>query len=199
MWAVCEIAREEDFRNGVVIADAALRRGLPREELEQCLKLMPRWSGVSRARDVVAFADPLSESPLESISRCGCHALDLPAPELQVEVWYGAKLIGRVDKLWRDVNTIGEDDGFAKYGETELERTAAWRAQKRRTEWLEDVGFEVVHWGWEEAWRPAGVLDTRLRRAFARGMSQSIDPLVRLVPTVPPTPAAPWAAQGRVS
>jgi hypothetical protein len=193
-WVVCEIARDEDFRNGVVIADVALRRGVSRQELLQCLERMSRWSGVARAREVMTFADALSESPLESLSRCGCHALGLPPPELQVAVWCGGELVGRVDKLWREANTIGEDDGFAKYGGTDGEREAAWRAQKRRTERLEDLGFEVVHWGWEEAWRPAGVLDSRLRRAFERGRRQTVDPRVRLVPTEPPATAQRWVA-----
>lgn len=175
---VCDIGRDEPFRNGVVVADAVLRHGLPREELERCCSSMAGWPGVRAAREVIAFADGRAESPLESISRCAVHDLGIEPPEPQVEIWVGGELIARVDFLWRRWKTIGEADGFGKYGVTDGERASRWAEQKRRTERLEDLGFEVVHWGWQEAWRPAGVLDARLQRAFARGRRQELDPRV---------------------
>lgn len=180
---VADIAREEPFRNAVVVADAVLGTGVPKAELEQALARMRRWPGVTRARQVVAFADGLSETPLESISRVAMHLLDLPAPELQVEVWLGGRLLGVVDNLWRQFNTVGEADGFGKYGDDEASRHVMFRKEKVRQEWLEDVGLEVARWTWAEAWRPRGVLDVRLQRAFARGVQQQLDPRVRFVPT----------------
>jgi hypothetical protein len=177
---VVDIARREPFRNGVVVADAVLRKGVDRRWLLAVLATMERWPGVERARRVAAFADGLAESPLESISRVAIHELGLPAPELQVEVWLAGRFLGRVDKLWRGFNTVGEDDGVAKYG---ADPAASFKASKVREDWLEDVGLEVARWGWDEAWRPAGVLDRRLERAFARGVRQQLDPRVRFVPT----------------
>ena len=178
-----DLARQECFRNAVVVADAVLRRGVPRAELQRCLDEAVSWVGVAQARPVVPFADGLAESALESISRVAFRELGLPPPELQVEVWLEHRLLGRVDYLWREMNTIGESDGVAKFGATEGERAAAFRAAKVRQEWLEDVGFQVPRWGWNEAWRPRGVLDSRLLRAFDRGRAQTLDPRVRLVPT----------------
>lgn len=178
-----DIARNESFRNAVVVADAALRLGASREQLQRCLDEARAWVGVVAARDVASFADARAESPLESISRVAFHELGLPAPELQVEVWLGDRLLGRVDNLWRSANTIGEADGVAKFGASDEERRLSFRAAKQRQEWLEDVGFQVARWGWSDAWRPKGVLDARLLRAFERGRRQHLDPNVRLVPT----------------
>ncbi|MCW2598632.1 MAG: hypothetical protein JWM02_461 [Frankiales bacterium] len=180
---VADIAREESFRNAVVVADAVLGSGLEREEVLACLGRMRRWPGVAKARRAVEFADGLSETPLESISRVAMHELGLPAPELQVEVWLGGRFLGRVDKLWRQFNTVGEDDGVGKYGEDDASLRTAFRKEKVRQEWMEDVGLEVARWTWGQAWRPRGVLDARLERAFARGRRQELDPRVRFVPT----------------
>ncbi len=180
---VTDIAREESFRNAVVVADAVLGAGVHRSHVDLSLAKMRRWPGVAGARKVLSFADGLAESPLESISRVAIHELGLPAPELQVEVYLGDRLLGRVDKLWRAYNTVGEDDGIAKFGDDEQTRRAAFRRLKVRNDALEDVGFEVASWTWEEAWRPRGVLDQRIMRAFARGSAQVLDPGVRFVPT----------------
>ena len=180
---VTDIAREECFRNAVVVADAVLRAGVHPSHLDLSLGKMHRWPGVVAARKVLAFADGLSESPLESISRVAIHELGLPAPELQVEIYLGDRLLGRVDKLWREFNTVGEDDGIAKFGEDEDTRRAVFRRLKVRNDGLEDVGLEVASWTWDEAWRPRGVLDQRIQRAFSRGRAQVLDPRVRFVPT----------------
>ena len=180
---VADLAREETFRNAVVVADAVLGSGVERADLVACLGRMRRWPGVIKARRAVAFADGLAESPLESISRVALHELGVPAPELQVEVWLGARFLGRVDKLWRQFNTVGEDDGLGKYGGDDVSRRATFREEKIRGEWLEDVGLEVARWTWEEAWRPRDVLDARLERAFARGRRQQLDPRVHFLPT----------------
>src|SRR5947209_16602181 len=47
---VIDIARAESFRNAVVVANAALRRGVDRSDLEACLARMKRWPGAARAR-----------------------------------------------------------------------------------------------------------------------------------------------------
>jgi hypothetical protein len=180
---VADVARAEPFRNAVVVADAVLGRGVPRAELERCLAGMRRWPGVVAARRAVAFADGRAESPLESISRVAIHERALPAPELQVEVWLGDRFLSRVDKLWRKHNTVGEADGLTKYGDDPASIAAALEQEKVRGDWMQDVGLEVARWTWEHAWRPEGVLDARLRQAFARGQQQRLDPRVRFVPT----------------
>jgi len=182
---VVDIARDECLRNAVVVADAALRAGLERSDLTQRLDRMRRWPGVVAARTAVWFASALAESPLESVSRVAMHELGLPAPELQVEVWADGEFVARVDHLWREFRTVGEADGLGKYGTEEKAVTTALRREKRTMDRLEDLGFEVVRWGWADAWRPEGTLRPRLLRSFERGRRQELDPSVRFVTTSP--------------
>jgi hypothetical protein len=175
---VVDLARGEGLRSGVVVADAALRAGLSQEVLLDVAQRCAGWPGGAEGLKVARFADGLAESPLESLSRVGFRRLGLPAPELQVEVWEGRRFVARVDHLWRATDTVGQADGALKYdGRRQV------LADKWQDEWLENLGFEVVRWGWEHAWRPRGVLDVRVRRAMARGARQELDPRVRLVPT----------------
>jgi predicted transcriptional regulator of viral defense system len=67
---VVDIARSTVFREGVVVADSALRlRKTTKDELHTVLEECTHWPGVDQARRVVTFSDGLSESPLESCAR----------------------------------------------------------------------------------------------------------------------------------
>jgi hypothetical protein len=183
-----DIARTESFRDAVVVAAAVLAKGVSKASMEQTLDQMDRWPGVQQARTAIAFADGRSESALESVSRVAIHLLELPPPELQVKVYLGTTLIGRVDKLWRQFNTVGEDDGLEKFGDGPQERQESFKALTVRGQGLEDVGLELARWGWDDAFsRSATVLKPRLLRAFARGSAQTLDPGVRFVTTGVPT------------
>lgn len=175
---VVEIARDESFRNAIVVADAALRAGATREQLNAVIGRCSACPGTLAARRAADFADGLAETPLESISRVACHDVGLPPPELQIKVYLGRELIARLDFLWRDTNTAGLADGAVKYPDR-----AAVMAEKWQVERLEDIGLEVPRWGWDDAWRPQGVLDVKIRRAMARGARQELDPRVRFVRT----------------
>jgi Protein of unknown function (DUF559) len=124
----------------------------------------PRWPGIQRARRLVAFADPLAESVLESISRAVFHEHGLPPPELQVWVGDEDEIAGRVDFFWREQRTIAEADGAIKYT-----GPARALAQLNRDARLRAAGFEVVHFTWPEITKvPGQVVDT-IRAAFRRG------------------------------
>jgi hypothetical protein len=174
---VVDLARESDFRSAVVTADAALRRGVDPVELWDVAERCSGWPGLARALRVLDFADGLSETPLESISRVAFPRCGIPLPELQVEVWVDGRRIARVDNLWRDANLVGEADGAGKY-----EGAQDLYAEKRRQDDLTDVGLEVVRWGWDEAWRPKGQLDALVGAAMVRGRRRAVDPRVRFVP-----------------
>jgi len=176
---VVDIARRASFRASVVVADAALRSGLSAEMLAASAGRLAHWPHGANPVSVAAFADGRSESPLESIGRVAMHEQGVEPPELQVEVWCEGRLIARVDHLWERHRTIGEADGLGKYDNA----TSALRDEKRRQEWLEQLGFVVVRYGWEDAYRKQVELADRIRTAFVRGASQTIDPRVRLVRT----------------
>ena len=161
---VIDLARALPFPQGVAVADSALCGGLTsKAALAAIIADCPRWPGLKRARDVVAFSDARSESVLESLSRVVFHRAGLPPPDLQVWLGDDDEVIGRVDFLWRRYRTVGEADGALKYqtparARTQLERDARLRA----------AGYEVVHFTWPEITRaPAQVVDS-IQVAFRR-------------------------------
>lgn len=161
---IVDLARSLEFRAGVVAADSALRQRLvTKADLEKVLTECTRWSGIKTAADVVAFANGLAESVLESLARVVFKDCGLPPPELQV--WVGdAEVVGRVDFLWRRFRTVAEVDGRMKYADPS-------RAvqQLDRDRQLRDAGYEVVHFGWQHINENPGYVSKAIRTAFERG------------------------------
>lgn len=168
-----DLARGGSFEESVVVVDSSLRSGaVSLADLDQVLLDCYGWAGIGRARQAVAFADPKSESVLESLSRAAMHQQGVPAPRTQVVISDDQGPCGRVDFLWEGVGVIGEADGMAKY-EPDGRRTTREivRAEKRREERLVDAGYEVVRWGWADARNPVRSLTGcgRRSRAVPRG------------------------------
>lgn len=165
---VLDLVRTVPFGEAVMVADAALRLGLPRDRL---LESVPAGRGCRRAVLALSFADSRSESPGESESRAVLHVVGLPPPELQVEIRNGyGRLIARVDFLWRSQRVIGEFDGDGKYrGDFGVEPVAAIRAEKERQAALEAMDYRVVRWD-SKVLRTPGALAARLRHALASGL-----------------------------
>lgn len=175
---VVDVARRSSLRAGVVVADAALRGGLDPAVLRAAAAAHAGWPYGRQALRVVQLADGRAESPLESIGRMGLHEQGVEPPELQVEVWLGGRFVARVDHLWEQHHVIGEADGMSKYVESSV-----LREEKVRQEHLERVGFVVVRYDWDEAYRRPAQLADRFRGAFLRGLRSELDPRVRLVRT----------------
>ena len=161
---IVDLARSLEFRAGVVAADSALRQRLvTKADMERVLTECARWSGIKTAADVVAFADRLAESVLESLARVVFKDCGLPPPELQV--WVGeAEVVGRVDFLWRQFWTVAEVDGRMKYGDP---NRAVQQLDRDRL--LRDAGYEVVHFGWQHINESPGYVNAAIRKAFERG------------------------------
>jgi very-short-patch-repair endonuclease/predicted transcriptional regulator of viral defense system len=162
---VLDLARVSPFRAGVVVADSALRNNrTTKQELQAVIKSCRRWPGLQRAAEVVAFADSLAESPLESIARVAFRDCGLPPPQLQAQLGADGFVIARVDFYWERFRTIAEADGEMKYDN----RFAATH-QLRRDADLRDAGFEVVHFGWHDIYETPAQVATSIRAAFRRG------------------------------
>ncbi len=162
-----DIARSSPFRAGVVTADSALRLKLTtKDELRAVLASCRQWPGVTRAADVIEFADRLSESALESICRVAFRELGLPPPELQVRVGGEHGEIGRADFFWKQFATIAEADGALKYADPDKARQQLWRDAR-----LHEAGFQVVHITWSEITRYPDNVAAALRAAFQRGLA----------------------------
>lgn len=147
---VIDLARMSPFANGVVVADCALRRKrTSRAELTAVLKDCAQWRGVRLAGEVVDFADPRAESPLESLARALFRDRGLPPPQLQVNLG-DYELVGRADFYWPEFHTVVEVDGALKYSDARLQAEFRARSQLQRDAGLRAAGFEVVHLTWDD-------------------------------------------------
>ena len=169
---VVDVGRTVSFNQAVVTGDAARRRGLSPSEIEECLERSARRPGLTQARRVAGFLDPLSESPGESLSRIVLHTLGIDPAVAQYEVHdLEGRLVGRADFGWEQHRTLGEFDGRVKYGRLlKLGQTAGdvIYAEKVREDALRDLGWQVVRWTYADLKTPDVIAD-RLSRAFARG------------------------------
>jgi hypothetical protein len=163
---VADLSREHGVATGLAAADAALHAGLTtKEELMSVVAHQRGWPGVKAARRVAEFADELSESPLESISRLRMDEHHLPPPRPQALIcdeW--GVLVARSDFYWDEFGVMGESDGAMKWKND----PGARDAQEEHTRFLESLGLIVVRWGWAEL-RAFDSVVRRLRLGFARG------------------------------
>lgn len=170
---VIDVARTDGFDAGVVAADHALRMGwVEPDQLARSVTRSARRSGMSTARQVVAFADAGSESAGESRSRIVIHRQGLPAPELQAPIVDRlGRIIARSDFRWHEFKTVGEFDGAEKYGRLLRVDQRAGDAvfqEKLREDRIRALGFTVVRWTWAELDDPRA-LGEKIRRALGRG------------------------------
>lgn len=168
---VVDLGRTLPFPDAVAAADAALRTGLDRAEVERALGRASGRPGIATSRRVVAFADPRSESAGESRSRVVLHAIGLPPSSLQYEVTDpSGRVIARCDFGWEEHRTVGEFDGLVKYGrllQPGQTPGEVVHAEKYREDAVRDLGLAMVRWGTSDLSRERMLAD-RLRRAFAR-------------------------------
>ncbi len=170
-----DVARTEKFETAVAMTDFGLRlpqageagslaARVTKETLEEELEALSPTTGHARARAVREFADGLSGSAGESLSRVNIHRLGFPAPELQV-AFTDRRGQMEVDFWWRDVRGIGEFDGEGKYVRHEYThgRTPAQVVidEKNRENRLRAQNTTVARWDWQEA-RSLSVLRTKL-------------------------------------
>lgn len=162
---VADLVRTLPFPEAVMVADAALRLGVERDELFACIGT---GRGCRKAERAVMFADPASESPAESESRARIALAGLPVPEIQAVIRTASGLfIARVDFLWRGKKLIGEYDGEGKYtGEYGHTPAEVIDQEKERQAALEAEGYFVLRWG-KKVLRQPGELERRVQRALA--------------------------------
>ena len=166
--AVLQWAAWAGVEAGVAAADEALRRGMTtRAELSSALSCLPMGRGRGQARAVLLLADGRSASVGESRTRVLLHALGLPEPELQAEVWTPSGLrVGVVDFLLREQRVVIEFDGLVKYREGSAQQELI--REKVREDRLRALGFEVVRLTWRDLHEPEQVLGL-VRAAITRG------------------------------
>ena len=159
---VVDLIRRLPFPDAVAVVDAALRRGLDRDELATTTGY-----GHTRATRAVAFGNGASESFGESYSRAVMHLANIPIPELQVDQFAAdGRFLGRPDFDWGG-KVVGEYDGGGKYdGTYGVDPRTAIEAEKLRAQAFADEGYTLVRWLWRELQVP-GLVPDRIRRAIA--------------------------------
>ncbi|MBK0418330.1 type IV toxin-antitoxin system AbiEi family antitoxin domain-containing protein [Leucobacter sp. CSA1] len=174
-----DLARSEPFPAALACADAVLRRSVRfgaevdvdawrrwREGLLGRAAALPHGRGVRAVRALAHLAHPLSDSPLESMSRLRLLQLGIDVePQHPVPAESGGTL--RLDFLFTGLGIFGECDGKAKYFDPGLlgGRTAedVVYDEKLRYDWICGVtGMRGVRWGASHAAR-ADRLAGRLR------------------------------------
>jgi hypothetical protein len=142
-----DCAREWSLEDAVIAMDAGVlaERTTP-ADLRRAAAAVQGWRGASRAIRAAALADGRAESPLETRGRLRMLGAGLPAPELQVEIKDGGRLVGVVDAWFDDAAVAVEFDGQVKY-------TDPWRGrspervlwdEKRREDELRALGIRIV-------------------------------------------------------
>lgn len=119
------------------------RTDVLRAELLDRLAQLGHQRGVVRARAILTYATPWSESPGESVVRWAALALGLPEPTCQ---WPFARSDGRyfyLDLFWESVKACIEFDGMVKYrGEHPVNVIVA---EKKRDDEIRRSGIDVIH------------------------------------------------------
>ncbi|HEX6255466.1 MAG TPA: type IV toxin-antitoxin system AbiEi family antitoxin domain-containing protein [Euzebyales bacterium] len=168
--AVLQVADWHGVGAGMVVAEAALHRGLvDHEDLRQARALVRLGHGRAAAALIVALAGADSESPGETLTRLVLRALGHTDLLQQVPIRLPNGRTARVDFLLPALDVVVEFDGAVKYegaqGRDELLR------EKRREDGLRATGLEVVRLTWPDLDRPRHVgalVDAAASRAGRR-------------------------------
>lgn len=170
---IIDAAALVDVERGLIMADAALHRGLVLpDHLKRQYIQQDRDPRTLHVRLVVRRADGRSASPGESRSRHLFWTQGLPTPVPQYSVHdHRGSLIGIVDFAWPELGVIVEFDGLAKYRTLrkpgESAEDAVIREKLREDRIREATGWTVVRITWADLARPALTAD-RIRRAMYR-------------------------------
>jgi hypothetical protein len=148
---------------GVVIADAALHRGLiDQESLAEAALRVRRLKGAARARALPKMSSALAESPGESLLRLRLLRMGLEVTEQYSMPWVEGE--PRVDFLV-DGRLVVEFDGRGKYSLRGDPARAHWE-EKLRHDRIVEAGTAMIHVVWADLWdEPA--LRRRVNRALA--------------------------------
>lgn len=158
-------------RDGLVVADAALRGGLDGALLRRTVMQGVGRRNIRRAREIVRVADRGAESPGESVTRYHLLAAGLPAPRTQVRI-ETALGVYWTDLGWPEWGVHAEYDGEAKYDGAADER---FFRQKRRDDAIADAGGRVRHFTRHDLRTPE-VMVRRVLDAFPRGAAIPVIP-----------------------
>ncbi len=147
----------------VVAVDALARRhGFSPKEIRRIDRRYPgaRWR--RRMLNVIPLANPLAESPMETRTRLALVLPGLPPPTLQH--WIETPELGRarIDLAYPEKKVAIEYDG------DHPRQRNTYIGDRRRDNWLAQVGWLVLHFTAEDIIRRADAAADQVRHALAR-------------------------------
>ena len=172
-----DIGRDLGFTDGAIAADAALRLGATKHELESVLERMWSWPYVTRARSAVKVADGGAQSIGETLLRLVLLELGIGEPETQFVVEDGGRRAAVDIRIRRH---LFEFDGKVKYlgrergGVADVPPEQVVWEEKRREDWLRnhDGGYGMSRVVWSELLGRARE-ETKRRLTWEFNQSQS--------------------------
>ena len=113
--------------------------GFALDEVEGIIERYPRARGVRQLRDLLPLVDRGAASPRESITRLRLIDAGLPAPQTQIPVCEGGRVVAYLDMGWEEFKVAVEYDG-------DQHRTDRRQYVKdtRRIRMLEEMGWIIV-------------------------------------------------------
>lgn len=161
MRTVCDLGSGADLSESVVAIDMAVRvRLVELSELVNHVTTHAGAKGNKRLRRACAFADPRSESPMETRVRIELVKARLPQPGVQVDLRDGnGNFLGRADLYFPDRRLVIEFDG-----EHHRDRLVA---DLRRQNALLNAGYHVLRFTAADL-RSPGSIAAHVRLARAR-------------------------------
>lgn len=175
--------------DAVVVADAALARGVDRDQTDRLLQGLRGRRGAARGRELLDLAATGSQSPWESACRVVVQAVGLPLPDTQIRVDTD---LGRfyADMGWRQWRLLLEFDGAVKYSGSSRAATSALMAEKRRQHAMEDTGWRVIRATAADL-GPSLPLVRRLRALLPDAAFRTTRPRLHLLNDLHPPPRLP--------
>lgn len=164
---VVDVAGAAPFEEGVMVADAALRIGVPRAVLEAAVEAAGPRRAASRIADVVGFAHPGADSAGESRGRVTMLRIGVEVPVLQQRFVLDDGSAVFADFGFPVARAAAEADGDAKYLDPAMAPDGAGAvllAEKRREDLLRALLSGLARFGWVQA-GSTGLLRPILARA----------------------------------
>jgi very-short-patch-repair endonuclease len=144
----CDVVRLTPEIDGLATLDAALRSGTcTKEGLMTAATAQAGLRQVIRLRELVPYADPRVDSPMESRMRWRFLDARFPAPDLQVELAVGG-VSRRMDMGWPDERVGAEFDGL----EAHMTREQL-RDDRHRHNWLTENRWTLLHFTGHDVYR----------------------------------------------
>ncbi|WP_026819467.1 hypothetical protein [Arthrobacter castelli] len=168
---VVDCSRIFAYQSALIAAESSFWMGADRELVDSVLSRMRGFKGIARARQVMANASSLSESPGETLALDSIRAMRIPVPEqqLRVETRNGPH---RLDFAWREHKVALEFDGRSKYFDYAPTNEVLFQ-ERRREKALIEEGWTIIRIEWADLFREVELRERIMRALLKNRMGMS--------------------------